>query len=377
MAPSGVHYRPLGEVATFRRGSVITRSGTVHGDVPVVAGGRAPAYFHAEANRVGESLTVAGSGAYAGYVGYWNCPIFVSDAFTVHPDAKLLRVKYVYYFLCSKQEELHALKQGGGVPHVHGKDLAPLVIPVAPIAIQDKIVNILDQFTALQAELEAELEARHHQYAYYRDLLLAFPEPDVRRVALGEVANIVRGASPRPIQDFLSDNPNDIPWIKIGDTSPDGKYITSTAQRITTAGARKSRRVYPGDFVLSNSMSFGRPYLMKIEGCIHDGWLSISSFEDHLIPDFLYHLLRSKAVQADFARNVGTSSVSNLNSEIVKSIVIPIPPLDVQARIVEVLDRFEVLVNSLSDGLPAELAARRKQHEYYRDKLLTFEEATT
>ena len=122
-------------------------------------------------------------------------------------------------------------------------------------------------------------------------------------------------------------------------------------------------------------MSFGRPYISKIEGCIHDGWLSVSRFENSFIPDFLYHLLRSAAVQADFARNVGTSSVSNLNSETVKSIVVPVPPIEEQKRIVDILDKFETLVNSLSDGLPAELSARRKQYEYYRDKLLTFEEA--
>lgn len=121
-------------------------------------------------------------------------------------------------------------------------------------------------------------------------------------------------------------------------------------------------------------MSFGRPYISKIEGCIHDGWLAISDFQEHFLPDFLYHLLSSSPVQEDFARRVGSSTVSNLNSETVKATVLPMPPLAEQAEIVEVLDKFDALVNDLSIGLPAELAARRKQHEYYRDKLLTFEE---
>jgi type I restriction enzyme S subunit len=192
---------------------------------------------------------------------------------------------------------------------------------------------------------------------------------------LGEVASIVRGASPRPIQSFITDAVDGVPWIKIGDVAAEGKYITATAERVTEAGASKSRRVYPGDFVLSNSMSFGRPYISKIEGCIHDGWLAVSGFSDSYIPDFLYHLLRSAPVQAEFARRAGAGTVQNLNAEIVRSVPIPIPPLSEQSRIVAILDKFDALVNDISSGLPAELAARRQQYAHYRDRLLTFREA--
>lgn len=166
-----------------------------------------------------------------------------------------------------------------------------------------------------------------------------------------------------------------MPWIKIGDVVPGGKYITTTAEDVTEAGAAKSRRIYPGDFVLSNSMSFGRPYISKIEGCIHDGWLSISDFEESFVPDFLYHLLRSASVQSEFSRRAGAGTVKNLNADIVKSIPVPLLTLEEQARIVAILDKFDVLVNDLSCGLPAEIAARRKQYEHYRDRLLTFREA--
>jgi len=194
-------------------------------------------------------------------------------------------------------------------------------------------------------------------------------------MAMGEVASIVRGASPRPIQAFLTEDEDGLPWIKIGDVAADGKYITITSERITAVGAAKSRRVRPGDFVLSNSMSFGRPYILKIEGCIHDGWLSISGFSASFLPDFLYHLLRSTPVQAEFARRAGAGTVQNLNAEIVRSVRVPVPTLSEQARIVAILDKFDALVNDLSVGLPAELAARRKQYEYYRDRLLAFKEA--
>ena len=192
---------------------------------------------------------------------------------------------------------------------------------------------------------------------------------------MAEVSTIVRGASPRPIQSFLTDALDGVPWIKIGDIAAGGKYITGTAERVTEVGATKSRRVYPGDFVLSNSMSFGRPYISKIEGCIHDGWLSISGFDTTFIPDFLYHLLRSTPMQAEFAKRAGAGTVQNLNAEVVRSVPVPVPSLAEQARIVSILDQFDALVNDISSGLPAEIAARRQQYAHYRDRLLTFQEA--
>ena len=193
---------------------------------------------------------------------------------------------------------------------------------------------------------------------------------------MGEVATVARGASPRPIQAFITREEDGVPWIKIGDVPAGGKYITSTAERVRPDGARKSRIVRPGDFVLSNSMSFGRPFISMIEGAIHDGWLSISDFGGSFLPDFLYHLLRSAPIQTEFARRAGSSTVSNLNAAIVRSVLVPVPPLDEQARIAELLDKFDLYVNDLSRGLPAELNARRIQYEFYRDRLLKFQEVS-
>ena len=176
LAPDGVEYRGLGELATFRRGTSITKALTTRGDIPVVAGGRSPAYYHGESNRPGDSIVIAGSGAYAGYVSYWTDPVFVSDAFTIHPAADQLNAKYLYYFLTSIQKAIHATHSGGGVPHVHGKHLAGFRIPVPPLEVQREIVRILDNFTELEAALEAELKARRRQYEYYRDRLLTFEE---------------------------------------------------------------------------------------------------------------------------------------------------------------------------------------------------------
>lgn len=193
--------------------------------------------------------------------------------------------------------------------------------------------------------------------------------PDgVEYVRLGDIMYIQRGASPRPIQNYLTDDEYGIPWIKIGDVSIESKYITSTKERVTKEGAAKSRFLKRGSFILSNSMSFGRPYILEIDGCIHDGWISMCDFEKHLLPDFLYYLLRSSVVQ-DFWISKANSggAVTNLNSDIVRSTLIPVPPLPVQEEIVRILDTF----TELQAELQAELQKRQQQYNFYRDNLLT------
>jgi len=145
LCPDGVEFKKLGEVAEIKRGTSITKSSVVEGDVPVIAGGRAPAYFHNVSNRDGQNIVIAGSGAYAGFVSWWEQPIFVSDAFTVKPHSGLF-TKYCYYWLQNMQQHLHELKSGGGVPHIYPRDVAPLKIPIPPLPIQQEIVNILDTF---------------------------------------------------------------------------------------------------------------------------------------------------------------------------------------------------------------------------------------
>ena len=195
------------------------------------------------------------------------------------------------------------------------------------------------------------------------------------KLPFGFIATISRGASPRPIKNFITNDMGGVNWIKIGDVEPDAKYITRTAERITPEGAQKSRRVQKGNFILSNSMSFGRPYILKIDGCIHDGWLSIADFEEYVLPDYLYHLLSSNDIQQEMRKRASFGgAVQNLNADTVRALELPVPTLHEQSRIVNILDRFDALTTDITTGLPAEIEARRKQYEYYRDKLLTFKE---
>jgi len=177
-----VECKPLVEVADFRRGTAITKKQTTEGDIPVVANGPVPNYSHGEHNREGETVVVARSGAYAGLVSYWNEPIFLTDAFSVHPHPGVMTPRFVYYLLQNKQDQIHAMKKGAGVPHVRVKEVELYDVPVPSLAEQDRIVAILDKFDTLTSSLSEglprEIKLRQQQYKYYRDLLLSFPESE-------------------------------------------------------------------------------------------------------------------------------------------------------------------------------------------------------
>ena len=310
---------------------------------------------------------------------YYSTPqILPYENCVLGPNAILLRSdevnnKYLYYLFQGNnfQRDLSKITSSTGQTKFNKTNLKQIEIPLPPLSIQQEIVRILDKFTQLEAELEAELDCRKRQYEYYRNNLLSYEGNEVEWKTLGEVGVIQRGASPRPISNYITDDENAIPWIKIGDTGA-SKYVTNTEQKITKEGAKKARMLKKGDFIISNSMSYGRPYILGIDGAIHDGWASISDFQQYLNPDFLYHYLLSDKVQQYWKTKINSGSVSNLNSDIIKSLKIPLLPLEEQQRIATILDKFDTLVNSISEGLPKEIALRRKQYEYYREKLLSF-----
>jgi type I restriction enzyme S subunit len=156
---------------------------------------------------------------------------------------------------------------------------------------------------------------------------------------LGDLCDIARGGSPRPIQQYLTNSPDGINWIKISDASASSKYIYETKEKIKPEGVTKSRLVQKDDFLLSNSMSFGRPYIMKTSGCIHDGWLVLKDKSGLFDQDYLYYFLNSQAAYKQFDNLAAGSTVRNLNTQLVKNVIIPIPPIEEQKRIVEILDK--------------------------------------
>lgn len=345
--PSGVEEKLISDVATLERGKYISKKTAIPGDIPVIAGGRGPAYWHNEANRTGELLTVAGSGAYAGFVQYWDSPIFVSDAFSITTDPQL-NTRFLFHWMKNKQDFLHSLKKGSGVPHVYPKDIAKLKIPVPPLEVQDEIVRILDSFTNLEANLQIELEARRQQYEYYRDSLL----------------KSVRNSEEKSIADLIIDVKSGT--SKKSDWAEDGLYplFGSTGQIATT-----NRLLYSGPAILIARVGAYAGKVYVVDG---DYGVSDNALIMHPNPSwnlrYAFHQLTAINLR-NLAKGGGQPLVTGGD---LKKMVIKVPPLSEQERIVAILDKFDALVNDLSSGLPAEIAARRKQYEYYRDRLLVF-----
>lgn len=182
---------------------------------------------------------------------------------------------------------------------------------------------------------------------------------------LGEILNIERGGSPRPIKEYITTDNNGVNWIKIGDATNSTKYILQTLQKIKPSGLKNSREVFPGDLILSNSMSFGRPYIMGIHGAIHDGWLVLRD-NKYLNKDFLYFALSSPLTFNQFSENAKGSTVKNLNIELVSDVRIKLFPLPIQRAIVA---KIEELFSSLDSGI-ADLKKAQEQLVIYRQAVL-------
>ena len=164
---------------------------------------------------------------------------------------------------------------------------------------------------------------------------------------LGEINDIARGGSPRPIKNYITDDPNGVNWIKIGDTTKNSKYIETVKEKIRIEGVRKSRKVFKGDFLLTNSMSFGRPYILKVDGCIHDGWLVISPYGNAYTTDFLYYLLSSNFAYEQFSDVASGGVVTNLNSDKVADTFFPLPSISEQERIVKDIENMFSIIDMI------------------------------
>ena len=161
---------------------------------------------------------------------------------------------------------------------------------------------------------------------------------------IGDVCTVERGGSPRPIDKYITANDDGINWIKIGDTT-DSMYITKTAQKIIPEGMKKSRYVKPGDFLLSNSMSFGRPYILQIDGCIHDGWLVLRDDSGLFDKRFLYYYLSAKTTYEKFKSMAVGGVVNNLNSEMVRNVEVPVPTRKEQSDVADLLDKLSTTID--------------------------------
>ena len=216
------------------------------------------------------------------------------------------------------------------------------------LAEQRKIANFM---IALERRIVAQQSLVDNLKKYKRGVVskvFSEIERECSTIRLGDYVSIHRGGSPRPIDAYITDDTDGINWIKIGDTSADDLYITRTREKIVPSGAKKSRRVFQGDLILSNSMSFGRPYILQIDGCIHDGWLLIRDENNVFEKRFLCYYLGSDNVIAQYKRFAAGSCVNNLNSELVGNVEICCPPYRTQQKIANMLTVLDSRIDHAS-----------------------------
>ena len=388
LCPDGVEYKKLADVCNFNRGTSLVSKNAKSGNIPVISGGQKPAFYHNVANRTGTTITVAGSGAYAGYVGIWYEPIFVCDAFSVEPkNADELDIKYLYHYLTNNQNKIYNKKTGAGIPHVHGKDIAKFSIPLPPLSIQSEIVHILDSFTLLTAELTAELTARQKQYAFYRDYLLDFSNEDVIKKIpdidcsnveykrLGDIATaIYRGAGIK--RDEVTET--GIPCVRYGEIYTTYNVTFNNCVSHTDEDKIQNKKYFEhGDVLFAIT---GESVEEIAKSCVylgHDKCLAggdIVVLKHNQNPKYMAYVLSTTNAQSQKSKGKVKSKVVHSSVPAISDIIIPIPPLAEQEKIANMIERFDHLCNDISNGLPAEIEARKKQYEYYRDTLLSFDD---
>lgn len=265
-------------------------------------------------------------------------------------------VRFYYYIMLYYKWTNRIKGRGIGLEGFSSGVLDKLQVPYPPLAEQERIVSALEEgFAAIDAIAEAKanlsntaemLRSKILQAAF--DGTLTGEDFTKCLVQLGNVCDIARGGSPRPIKQYITTAANGVNWIKIGDTEKGGKYINSCKEKIKPEGVKRSREVHKGDFLLTNSMSFGRPYITNIDGCIHDGWLVISPHDNTFDKDFLFYLLSSSYVYAQFCDKATGSTVSNLNIDRVKATSVPMPSISEQQRIVAKIEELFAEIDKLT-----------------------------
>lgn len=254
--------------------------------------------------------------------------------------------------------------KGNGWPQGQPENLPENLKPFASMA---RLVDILD-FSRVTFEKQIGLNpARRNEV-----IKTKFP-----LVRLEEIGTLSRGASPRPIEDYLTEDDAGVPWIKIGDVAQGEKFIRSAAQKITPAGAKKSRTVQVGDFIISNSMSVGRPYIVDLEGCVHDGWLIVSGISTKVDKTYLFYALSSKSAQDQFQNRALGGVVQNLNIERAKSVQIPLPPHTIQLQIITECQAVDNEVTAAQVSIAAARATVDRKIEQIRASTVRLSQVAT
>lgn len=394
LCPDGVEYVKIKDYFTRLKGTPITAAkmkeiASNDGEIKVFAGGKTVINAYekdipkANITRV-PAVLVQSRGVID--VVYYDNPFTFKNEMWAYTHNEQITVKYLYYFLSTQVNKMRESASGmGSLPQISLKVTEEMQIPLPPLSIQSEIVHILDSFTLLTAELTAELTARQKQYAFYRNYLLDFrnedvtkkiPEIDCSNVEykkLGEVCNVQSGGTPSKKESEYW-NGGTIPWLA-STVCKNKKSVEEVTNYITEKGLKNSSAKMMKEkttLIALVGATIGKIAFLPFEASINQNVAGLFPIDENIVnADYLFYACST--LYSKF-QNLGNGKLAMANMSFVRNLVIPVPPILVQENIVKILDRFDKLNNDMSEGLPAEIEARKKQYEYYRDTLLSFDD---
>ncbi|GHS50944.1 restriction endonuclease subunit S [Helicobacter pylori] len=401
LAPKGVEFRKLGEVCEIIRGKRVTKKEILdRGKYPVVSGGIGFMGYLNEYNREENTITIAQYGT-AGFVNWQNQKFWANDVcFSVIPKETLIN-RYLYYVLTNMQNYLYSISNRSAIPYsISSNNIMQITIPIPPLEIQQEIVKILDAFTELNTELNTELKARKKQYQYYQNMLLDFKginlnhkdakmsaKPYPKRLqtllqtlapkgvefkTLEEVFEIKNGYTPSKNNPEFWEK-GTIPWFRMEDIRENGRILKDSIQHITPK-ALKNKKLFPkNSIIISTTATIGEHALLIVDSLANQQFTFLSKKANcDTALDMKFFFYQCFLLGEWCKKNTNVSGFASVDMTAFKKYKFPIPPLEIQQEIVKILDQFSILTTDLLAGIPAEIEARKKQYEYYREKLLAF-----
>lgn len=376
--PNGVEFVKIKEVFPRLKGTPITAGKMKEiensaGEIKIFAGGKtvisAKEIDIPKANIIRVPAVLVQSRGVIDVI-YYDKPFTFKNEMWAYTADNPSKVKYLYYILKNNIQAFRAAASGmGSLPQISLSVTEDLHIPLPPLPIQQEIVRILDTFTNLTAELTAELTARRKQYEYYRDELLTFGE-DVPKVSLSELARFTYGFTDKAKET------GDTRFIRITDIDDNGNLRRSDAKYITLTEESRKYLLKKGDILLARTgATYGKTlYIPDDTPAVFASFLiKIELDNSRILNRYYWHFAKSTQYWTQAEKYVSKAGQQQFNSKAVGRVLVPIPPLGVQQKIVDILDKFDKLCADIGDGLPAEIEARQRQYEYYRGQLLKFD----
>ena len=398
LCPNGVEFKSLSAVMIpLRKGTLKISDLIENGKYPVINSGRELYGYYDRFNNEAPAITIAARGEYAGWVSFFEERFWAGGLCYPYKskDETKVATKFIYYWLKNQERDImDNLVARGSIPALNKADIDKYSIPIPPLEVQDEIVKILDRFSDYAAELQAELQARRLQYEYYRNLLLTFNSSaygcgtdDAQKISviargghsyeiqwktMREIFEMRNGYTPSKNKPEFWEN-GTIPWFRMEDIRENGRILADSIQHITPASIKGKGLFEANTFILATTATIGEHALLIADSLANQRFTNFQvrkSLANLLDTKFIFYYM---FIVDEFCKNnTNVSGFASVDMGKLKQMPFPIPPLELQEKIVAILDRFETLVNDLSKGLPAEIEAVKARYEYYRNKLLTF-----